>query len=82
VLGEEPRIEIVGEAAKNFGEAIIKAEELKPKVVLMDVHMGDESAFPTDIVKARLLDSTECILATSLWNDEETTKSATVRLCC
>lgn len=57
---------------KDFTETVQKAEELKPTVVLMDVHMRDESRFPPDLVRSKLLASTECVLAMSFWNDDET----------
>ena len=41
LLEAEPAIEILGEAT-NFAETIQKASELKPDVVLLDLHMPDE----------------------------------------
>jgi hypothetical protein len=51
---------------------LAKTAELKPRVVLMDLHMGDESAFTPDFIKSKLLASARCILAMSLWRDAET----------
>ncbi len=70
-LNEEPRIEIVGEAS-NFGETIQKTEELKPHLVLLDVHMRDESKFAPDFVRSKLQGAAGCVLAISLMMDEET----------
>lgn len=71
LLSDEPRIRIVAEA-KDFAEMLAKTAELKPRVVLMDLHMGDESAFTPDFIKSKLLASARCILAMSFWRDAET----------
>ena len=44
ILKDEPSIEIVGEAADGR-EAVAKARELHPDVVLMDIAMPDLSGF-------------------------------------
>jgi DNA-binding NarL/FixJ family response regulator len=70
LLDSEPAIEIVGEAT-NFTTMIEQAAELKPKIVLMDLHMKDESQFQPEFIKSALRDSAECVLTMSLWRDEE-----------
>jgi DNA-binding NarL/FixJ family response regulator len=69
-LEHAPTIEIVGEA-RNFTELLQKAPELKPHIVLMDLHMRDEGKFRPDFVKSELQASTERVLAMSLFNDGE-----------
>ncbi|MFN7992530.1 MAG: response regulator transcription factor [Bryobacteraceae bacterium] len=44
LLSVEPELEVVGEAS-NAGEAVVKAAELRPDVVLMDVSMPGLSSF-------------------------------------
>jgi DNA-binding NarL/FixJ family response regulator len=69
-LEHEPWVEIVGEA-KNFTELLRKAPELKPRIVLMDLHMRDESEFKPDFVRSKLQASAERVVAMSLFNDDE-----------
>jgi DNA-binding NarL/FixJ family response regulator len=71
LLGEEAGIELVGEAT-TFGQTIQMANDLKPQVVVLDLHMKDEEALTPKDVK-RGLDCRETrIVAISVWNDEET----------
>jgi CheY-like chemotaxis protein len=70
LLTKELGIEVIG-TAKNFTEALALTEALKPDVLLMDLHMSDESVCPPALVKSQALLHTKCIVAMSLWNDEE-----------
>jgi DNA-binding NarL/FixJ family response regulator len=71
LLGQEAGIELVGEAT-TFGQTIQMANDLKPQVVVLDLHMKDEEALTPEDVK-RGLDGRETrIVAISVWNDEET----------
>ena len=70
-LEQEPSVEIVGEA-RNFAELLQKVPDLKPRVVLMDVHMRDESEFNPDVIKANLHASSATVLAMSICVDDET----------
>jgi DNA-binding NarL/FixJ family response regulator len=70
LLQEEPCIELVGEAT-SFAEALYFTAALKPDVLLMDVHMRDEGKYPPEFVKSQVLLNTNCILAISIWNDDE-----------
>ena len=54
VLQSEPAIKVLGEAT-NFAETLKMAADLKPRVILLDVHMPDEREFTPDFVKAQLL---------------------------
>jgi two-component system, NarL family, response regulator NreC len=53
LLEDEPAIELVGEAT-NFAETIQKASELKPDVLLLDLHMPDERNLDAAYIKAQL----------------------------
>ena len=44
LIAAEPEMEVVGEAA-NAGDAVIKAAELRPDIVLMDIGMPGVSCF-------------------------------------
>ena len=69
-LQEEPLIEIVGQA-KDFTELLEKAPALKPRVVLMDLHMRDEYKFKPEFVRSELQASAEHVLAMSYRNDDD-----------
>ena len=71
LLEEEPEIELVGEAT-TFGQTIQMANELKPQVVLLDLHMKDEGALTAVDVKPSLDHRETRIVAISIWDDEET----------
>ncbi len=70
-LEDERLLRVVGEAS-NFKELLQKASELKPRVVLMDVHMRVESEIEPEFIKSVLTGSAERILAMSLSTDDET----------
>jgi CheY-like chemotaxis protein len=53
ILEAEPAITLVGEA-KSFQEAIEKSAELKPDILLLDLHMPDDHALPAEYIKSRL----------------------------
>jgi DNA-binding NarL/FixJ family response regulator len=69
LLKGEPRIEVVG-TATSFEQALRLGALLKPRVVLLDLHMPDGAAFEPAVVKATLLNSAERIIAMSAWDDE------------
>ena len=76
LLEEEPNIELVAEAV-CFEDVIRMAAELKPDVVLIDLHMRDEREFDPASTKSRLLGCAKRILAMSLWVDAESRALAT-----
>lgn len=53
LLQAEPAIQIVGEAA-TFAETIEMASELKPDVLLLDLHMPDDRNLDPAYIKAHL----------------------------
>jgi two-component system, NarL family, response regulator NreC len=69
ILETEPAIELIG-AAVNFPQALEMCAELKPTVLLLDLHMPGEQ-LDTEHVKIKLLDCAESVLIMSVWNDEE-----------
>src|SRR6202049_2130394 len=76
LLKDEPRIELVGEAT-SFAETLQLAAGLKPDVLLLDLHMRDEREYPPALVKSQILLHTKCIVAISLWNDDDAKALAT-----
>jgi DNA-binding NarL/FixJ family response regulator len=70
LLKKELGIEVVG-VATSFAEALQLNAALKPDVLLMDLHMSDERAYPPELVKSQALLHTKCIVAMSLSNDVE-----------
>jgi chemotaxis response regulator CheB len=67
-LEEESNINIVGEAS-SFAETRQMIADLKPDVLLLDLHLPENWAFAPALVKAQL--GTVCTLATSLSNETE-----------
>jgi len=70
LLDAQPGIELVGEAA-DFAQTIQMANDLKPQVIVMDLHMPNDSNLTPRDVQSRLHQSSR-LLAISIWNDEET----------
>src|ERR1700694_5686567 len=69
-LKEDPELEVVGEAT-SFADTLKQVSTLNPDIVLLDLHMADESRYLPEIVKGPLLENCGCILAISVWNDED-----------
>lgn len=67
-LGLDPELEVVGEAADGE-EAVRKAEELKPDVVLMDLLMPKMDGITATATIRRALPDTEVIALTSVLED-------------
>ncbi|MDP9339958.1 MAG: response regulator [Acidobacteriota bacterium] len=70
LLETELNIEVIG-VATSFAEGIALNAALKPDVLLMDLHMQDELEYPPELVKSQMLLHTKCIIAISLWNDDD-----------
>jgi DNA-binding NarL/FixJ family response regulator len=75
ILKENPNVEVVGESF-NYAQTLELSASLKPDVLLLDLLMPDDGAFTTEEIKQHLLHNTTCILAISVWNDEEAHKRA------
>jgi PleD family two-component response regulator len=69
LLEIEPRIVLVGEVA-DFSETVVMCAELKPNIVLLDLHMLGDPLEPR-YVKSHLLDCARSVLAMSLGDDGE-----------
>ncbi len=70
LLEAEPNIKLVGEAV-NFSQTLQMATDLKPNVVLLDLHMPDEREFSPAHVRSQLSEAGAQVLAMSIWNDDE-----------
>ena len=57
MLQEESNIDVVGEAS-SFADTMQKIADLKPDVLLLDLHMAEKRDFTPALVKAQL--STVC----------------------
>src|SRR6202023_3415392 len=57
--------------ASSFAETLQLAAGLKPDVLLLDLHMRDEREYPPELVKSQILLHTKCIVAISLYNDDD-----------
>ena len=69
LLVDDPRIHIVGEAS-SFGAAMQLIADVKPDILLLDLHLPQKRELPAPIVKSQL----HCVkytLAISFANDEE-----------
>jgi DNA-binding NarL/FixJ family response regulator len=70
LLATQSEIEIVAEAA-DFAQTIQLANDLKPRLIVMDLHMPEELRATSQNIKSHLNCGSE-ILAISLSNDEDT----------
>lgn len=73
-LEEEPKIEVVGEAA-SFAKIRQMIADTKPDVLLLDLHLPEERHFAPEMVKSQLV-SVEKVVAISFANDDEAKKLA------
>jgi len=76
LLKNELGIEVIG-TATSFAETLALTAALKPDVLLMDPHMPDERDYAPAVVKSQSLLHTKCIVAISLWNDDDAKALAT-----
>jgi DNA-binding NarL/FixJ family response regulator len=75
ILKENSAVEVVGESI-NYAQTLELTAALKPDVVILDLMMADEDAFTHEAIKLHLLHNTSCILAISVWNDEDAHRHA------
>lgn len=68
ILLEERWIDVVGES-ETFNETVQKLCDLKPDVLLMDVHLAEKRGLPPELVKAQL--GAVCTIAVSFANGRE-----------
>jgi len=69
LLEDEPRIHIVGEAS-SFAAAMQLIADVKPDILLLDLHLPQKRELPAPMVKSQL-NCIEYTLAISFANDEE-----------
>lgn len=69
LLEAEPSIKVVG-VAESFSQTIGMASSLKPDVVLLDLHMRDESLIPPTQVKSEFGRSGARVLGMSLSSED------------
>jgi DNA-binding NarL/FixJ family response regulator len=69
LLSTEPDMEVVGQACDGI-EAVAMAEQLRPDVVLMDLHMPRQSGIAATREITRTLAGTQVLVLTTLDDDE------------
>lgn len=69
LLEEDPRIDIVGEAS-TFATAMQMLADLKPDVLIIDLHMPEKRDFLPSVVKSQL-HCVDCTIAISFANDDD-----------
>lgn len=69
LLATEPDMEVVGQACDGI-EAVSMAEQLRPDVVLMDLHMPRQSGVAATREITRMLAGTQVLVLTTLDDDE------------
>lgn len=70
LLETDSEIDIVGEVA-DFDQTVEAMAILKPEVVIMDLHMPEESGITPELVRAAFASSESRLLAISIWDDED-----------
>ena len=70
LLRNDPEIRVVGQAA-NYQQTTQSILDLKPQVVVMDVHMPDESSISPQEIKSVLDTSGSALIAMSFWKDAD-----------
>jgi DNA-binding NarL/FixJ family response regulator len=70
VLEEDPEIELVGETA-NFAETVAMTEKLKPRIVVMDLHMPDGANVTPLTIKSMFSGGATLLVAISIWDDDD-----------
>jgi len=71
LLKQDPQIRVVGETV-NYTDTMRIAGELKPQVIVMDMHMPDGTTVTPQQIKSLLSASGSRLVATSVWNDQDT----------
>ena len=71
LLQDRTDIVVVGESA-DFAQALQMAQELRPDVVILDLHMPDQSRVVSSHIKARFKVLGIRSIAISIWSDPET----------
>ena len=69
LLRDDPEIEVVAECA-SLAQTLERASKLRPQIIVLDVHLGDERTVTPSQLKFGLIGSR--LLAISIWKDDET----------
>ena len=70
MLETHAEIELVGEAT-NFPQATQMSNDLKPQVIIADLHMPDEARLSPLEVRTLLNSGASRLVVISIWEDEE-----------
>jgi DNA-binding NarL/FixJ family response regulator len=70
LLQTQPEIELVGEAA-DFPQAMQMSNDLKPQIVILDLHLPDEARLSPLEISSLLNSGASRLLVISIWEDEE-----------
>ena len=71
LLEDDPEIEVVGEAA-DFTQTIKMTLELKPQIVVLDVHMPNYGSLTPLEFRSSFAPCAARLLAISIWDDIDT----------
>jgi two-component system response regulator NreC len=71
LLMDHPEINLVGEAT-DFTETMRMIRELRPQIVILDLHMSDSKRITPGEFRSRLNLGKAQLMAISVWNDPET----------
>lgn len=71
LLNSDSEISVIGEAT-NFQQTIQSATHLKPQIIIMDLHMADDSSVNAQEIKSLLNTLGSRLIAISFWDDEGT----------
>jgi DNA-binding NarL/FixJ family response regulator len=71
LLKDRTDIVVVGECA-NFAQALQMARELRPQVVILDLHMPDQTQIVSSHIRAQFKILGIASIAVSIWSDPET----------
>ena len=69
LLRDDPEIEVVAECS-SLAQTLERASKLRPQIIVLDVHLGDERTVTPPQLKFGLIGSR--LLAISIWKDDET----------
>ena len=70
LLAGEPRIQVLGDAS-DFSEAIIKAHQFRPDVLILDLHMPLERGLSHSDLNGQLTSCGAKVLGMSFANDDD-----------
>jgi DNA-binding NarL/FixJ family response regulator len=70
MLESDPDLKVIGEA-RTLSETVELVSVTNPDIVVLDLHMPDERLYAPEVVKLSVLEKAGCILAISIWNDDD-----------